>query len=323
MSPSPPTAGDIARALAQRIESLARDLLPAGHREGAEWRAGSLAGEAGHSLGVHLVGPKSGVWSDFATGQCGDALDLVRAVIQADMPAALAWAKRWLGIEAGGAELPPRGAIAPAPAKTDPGRWRWQWMQARPIAGTVAERYLSGRRLHFIDPGGRVLRFASQRWRLHPQTGNLEKHPALLALLSDIHTGGACGIINIFLRADGTDRLRDGKGKTVTGRAKDAAVMLSAWDEPTYGLTICEGVETGISMLMAEQAPVWACGGAGTIASFPILGGIEALTIAADADARGQHAARACAKRWREAGREVAIVAPPAGDWADPSEASA
>jgi putative DNA primase/helicase len=115
---------------------------------------------------------------------------------------------------------------------------------------------------------------------------------------------------------DGSDRLRDKKGKTVTGRAKDAAVMLSAFDESTAGLVLCEGVETGIAIFAAELRPVWACGAAGTLATFPFLGGIEALTIAADADAPGMQAAEGVAERWRQAGAEARIVAPPAGDWA-------
>ena len=125
------------------------------------------------------------------------------------------------------------------------------------------------------------------------------------------------GIINVFLAPDGCDRLRDRKSKTVTGRARGAVVMLSDFDEPTMGLAICEGVETGISVYNSGLRPIWACGGAGTLATFTVLGGIEALTIAADCDEPGQAAAAACAERWRDAGREVAIVAPPAGDWAD------
>src|SRR5262245_36034392 len=64
-----PEIGEIARRLADRIDTLAVELLPVGHREGREWRAGSVGGEAGFSLGVHLVGNKRGVWSDFATGE--------------------------------------------------------------------------------------------------------------------------------------------------------------------------------------------------------------------------------------------------------------
>jgi hypothetical protein len=51
-----------------------------------------------------------------------------------------------------------------------------------------------------------------------------------------------------------------------------------------------------------------------------VLGGIEALTAAADSDEPGQRAAAAVAARWRAAGREVAIIAPPAGDWAEPQK---
>ena len=62
-------AGDISRQLAARVDGLVRDLLPGGHREGHEWRCGSVAGEPGNSLGVHLTGSKAGVWSDFSAGQ--------------------------------------------------------------------------------------------------------------------------------------------------------------------------------------------------------------------------------------------------------------
>jgi twinkle protein len=54
-------AAEINRALANRIVRLASELLPGGRRIGNEWRAGSLAGGAGMSLGVHLAGRKAGV----------------------------------------------------------------------------------------------------------------------------------------------------------------------------------------------------------------------------------------------------------------------
>ena len=72
---------------------------------------------------------------------------------------------------------------------------------------------------------------------------------------------------------------------------------------------------------MADLAPVWCCGGAGVLSHFPLLGGIEALTIAADQGKPGQKAAAAVAERWRAAGREVSIITPrEAGDWADPRD---
>jgi hypothetical protein len=248
-------AQEIAAALADRIRQLVPDLLPGGHREGHEWRAGSLAGEAGSSLGVHLAGQKAGVWSDFATGEAGDALDLIRAVLGVDMPEAMGWARCWLGMEAGDAVLPNRRPIAPKPApEPEPDRWRSPWLAARSIAGTLAETYLAGRGLKFDDPEGRVLRFSASRARKSPIDAVIEHHPALLAALSDTRTGEQCGVINIYLKADGSDRIRDRKGKTVTGRAKGSVVMLSEFDEPTMGLTLCEGVETGIAIAATEPA---------------------------------------------------------------------
>jgi Toprim domain len=312
-------ASDISRALAVRINSLALDLLPSGHREGHEWRVGSLAGEPGKSLGIHLAGDKAGVWSDFSTGEAGDALDLVGAVLGVDPGAAIAWSRRWLGIEAGTAEIP-RRIVQPkrADPEPDPDRWRAPWERAVPIAGTLADRYLAGRGLAFDDPEGAVLRFAAWRARRSPD-GDFERHPALLALLSDARTGEPVGTINIFLQADGSDRVRDAKGKTVAGRARGAVVMLDDFAEVTMGLCVCEGVETALAIQQTGLRPVWACGSASTMPSFPVLAGIEALTIAADADPPGQQAAEALARRWRDAGREVAIIAPPSGDWADPS----
>ncbi|MBI5136850.1 MAG: hypothetical protein HZA24_05875, partial [Nitrospirae bacterium] len=42
--------------LAERAETVAAHLLPNGRRDGHEWRCGSVRGEAGNSLAVHLSG---------------------------------------------------------------------------------------------------------------------------------------------------------------------------------------------------------------------------------------------------------------------------
>lgn len=89
---------EIADLLARSPEEVAKHLLPGGKREGHEWRCGSVSGEAGKSLGVHLSGNKAGVWSDFATGQTGDLLDLWREAKNISLPEAMAEAATWLGI---------------------------------------------------------------------------------------------------------------------------------------------------------------------------------------------------------------------------------
>ena len=326
------TPAEIARALAEHADRLSRELLPGGHLErNRDWRCGSVAGEAGTSLIVTLAGHKRGRWRDFATGNGGDMLDLVAATQDLDPGKAMAWARCWLGLDEGEARVRPVRRVASIPATPpDPDRWRKPWGAAGPIAGTVGQVYLTTRGLAFADPHGDVLRFNPRRVRLKPgTTDQFEHHPALLALLREIVTGEPCGIVNVFLLGDGRDRLRDAKGKTVTGKAGGGAIMLGRIENPTtgesticgfedvtYGLTVCEGVETAIAVEMSGQSPVWALGGAANLGAFPVLAGIEALTIAADTGTAGQRAAQEVAARWRQAGREVRTITPPIDDWA-------
>ncbi|MDE3037095.1 MAG: toprim domain-containing protein [Pseudomonadota bacterium] len=89
--------------------------------------------------------------------------------------------------------------------------------------------------------------------------------------------------------------------------------------ERCLGLGIAEGIEDALTVMASGWRPVWAAVDAGNIASFPVLPGIECLTIFADHDKAGLEAARRCAERWQAAGRDVRIVSPNAAgeDWAD------
>jgi hypothetical protein len=63
-----------------RLDEVCRWLFPAGKREGNEFLIGSLHGEPGRSLKVHLAGDRAGLWRDFATGHGGrDPVSLVAA----------------------------------------------------------------------------------------------------------------------------------------------------------------------------------------------------------------------------------------------------
>lgn len=73
-------------------------LLPNGKRSGSEWEAGDTSGDKGSSLRVHLNGEKAGVWSDFATGESGDAIGLWMACRNLDLRAACKEAMDYLGL---------------------------------------------------------------------------------------------------------------------------------------------------------------------------------------------------------------------------------
>jgi hypothetical protein len=84
---------------------------------------------------------------------------------------------------------------------------------------------------------------------------------------------------------------------------------------------LAEGIETALAVMADGWMPVWATVDAGNMAAFPVLSGIESLTLFADNDLSGTglNAAEACVARWRGAGRESRIVMPTRADtdWND------
>ncbi|ODT69036.1 MAG: virulence-associated protein E [Pelagibacterium sp. SCN 63-23] len=179
------------------------------------------------------------------------------------------------------------------------------WTESVPLPGTPAEVYLAGRGLYYY---GEALRF-------HPACPfRQERHPAMVGLMTDIITGEPTGIHRTALLPDGSGKAAP--GKMMMGRAQNAAVRLSADETVTHGLAIAEGIETALA---APFRPIWACLSAATMTAFPVLSGVEALTIFADHDAAGIRAANDAGKRWHHAGREVTVEWPaaPGTDMAD------
>jgi putative DNA primase/helicase len=126
---------------------------------------------------------------------------------------------------------------------------------------------------------------------------------AVVALMTDPTTAEPTGIHRRYLNPDGTKR---DPNPLMLG--KQGVVRLSPDEDVTQGLGITEGVEDALTVLISGWAPAWAATSAGAITSFPVLAGIEALTIFRDDNEVGVKAAEACAQRWDEAGREVFIA---------------
>jgi hypothetical protein len=96
------------------------------------------------------------------------------------------------------------------------------------------------------------------------------------------------------------------------GPTSGAAIKLWPDEEVEGGLAVGEGIETTLRAMVFGLRPAWALGCAGAIKKFPVLTGIETLTILVDNDANstGQDAARHCARRWSADGREVRLITP-------------
>ena len=90
---------EVVELLRQRMESLCEQLLPGGKRIGREWICGGTHGGAGKSMHVALSGPKTGLWTDFASDEGGDALKLIQITNKLpDYKAVMDWARDWLGL---------------------------------------------------------------------------------------------------------------------------------------------------------------------------------------------------------------------------------
>ena len=76
-------AAELARRLARDAEAVCRRYLSNGRREGRYWLVGDVRNTPGRSLFVRLKGPETGKgaagkWTDAATGEHGDLLDVIR-----------------------------------------------------------------------------------------------------------------------------------------------------------------------------------------------------------------------------------------------------
>ena len=157
---------DLLRELAQNAESVCRHYLPAGRREGSYWMVGDLQNNPGRSLFVRLVGPTAGPgaagkYTDAATGDHGDLLDIIRERTGITrFPDLLAEARAHLGRPA------PALPDAPSPKKSKPPGGTPEaaarlFAASVPVAGSLAETYLLSR--------GITLPVARSALRFHPK----------------------------------------------------------------------------------------------------------------------------------------------------------
>jgi len=78
-------------------------------------------------------------------------------------------------------------------------------------------------------------------------------------------------------------------------------------------LHVGEGIETCLAARQFGLRQAWAVGRAGAVAAFPVLNGLERLTLLAEHDEASARAVQACAIRWDAAGREVVLNRPIGG----------
>jgi hypothetical protein len=240
------------------------------------------------------LGPKRGFFYDHERGEGGDLLTLIARERRVGLGEAIRIAKREF---LGGIAITRKGGQRPlVERKAESGRIAIAlrtWSEAVPMAGTLAERYFIGHRK--LDVGHLSEVCHALRWHAGIR--------AVVGLMTDPVSGQPTGVHRTFLDNDGAKIERKMLGR-------QGVVRLSLDDAVTTSIGITEGLEDALAILLSGWSPVWAATSAGAIARFPVLAGIEALTIFADADLPGIRAAEICCARWATAGREVRITSP-------------
>lgn len=155
------------------------------------------------------------------------------------------------------------------------------WEARKPFRGSLAERYLRISR----GIGDWIDAFdLDQVLGFHPscQFGQ-ERLPCMLALVRDVQTNKPQAVHRTALTTE-AQRI----GRLSLGPISGGAIKLSPDDEVTHGLLIGEGIETVLSASkLLKFKPCWSVISRSGIARFPILPGIECVTIAVDNDESG------------------------------------
>jgi Toprim domain len=316
------SAGALARRLARDAEAVCRYYLSNGRRSGHYWVVGDVINTPGRSLYVRLTGPDygpgaAGKWTDAATAEHGDLLDLIR--LNRDLRGlreAMDEASDFLA-------LPRREAsrkVAPAPSNS-PEAARRLFRAGRPIPGTQAEAYLRARGI--TGPIDWVaLRFHPRVWYRETKKAPLEAWPALLAAVTD-PGGRITGIQRTWLDQHRPDKAPIANPRRALGHLLGSGVRFgAAAPAPAQaGVLIAgEGIETMLALKsVLPMLPMVAALSANHLAALdlsPTPGSrpgqalFRRLYVARDNDAAGIKAAKRLHERGVSVGIDVRELVP-------------
>lgn len=302
------SAQDLARRLGQRAEAVCRHYLSNGRRSGRYWLVGDIRNAPGRSLFVRLAGPETGRgaagrWSDAATGEHGDLLDVIRAAhgIVAFRNVAEE-ARRFLCLP----HLEPERHADRAAQPGSPEAARRLFAMSQPIAGTLAQTYLRRRRIVDYD-GLSSLRFHPRCYYRPDASAPTETWPALIAAVTDLD-GRITGLHRTWLARDGFGKAPVDTPRRAMGDLLGHAVRFGA---ATDVLAAGEGIETVLSVRsVLLRMPMLAAGSAGHLAAILFPPALRRLYILRDRDPAGSAACDRLSERATSAGIETVVLSP-------------
>jgi hypothetical protein len=306
-------AADLACRLARNAEAVCRHYLSNGHREGRYWLVGDVANTRGRSLFVRLSGPvrgkgAAGKWTDAATGEHGDLLDLIALSRGLDrLRDTLEEARAFLA-------LPPdplrRHKPMPTP-RGSPESARRLYAMSTPIAGALAETYLRARGI-VATAVGDPLRFHPRRYYRADEESPTETWPALIAAVTDLG-GRITGVHRTWLDRSGQDKAPIDSPRRAMGHLLGHGVRFGVVNDV---MAAGEGLETMLSLRTILPAlPMVAALSANHLAALLFPPTVRRLYVARDRDPAGDAAMASLHHRATAAGIEAYGLSPSFDDF--------
>lgn len=281
-------------------------------------------------------GGRCGLWHDYATGDGGDALDLIGYVANVDFKGACDIAKQILGW-ADPDNLPeiPQVKVRPKEEheKIEPEEnkvARAIFLAAeKNVLGTPVDLYLRGRGIdlrRFMFNGKPYLP-GSIRFSPNVSCGDGQSSPAMIC--PRITCGGTwTGLHITYLKQDGGKWVKNkalyGGGKKMLGRAPGSVVGIwkgesgESLPKASGDILIAEGIETALSVAVENQDKrVIASTSVNNMININLPDGIKRVILCVDYDGERAPSAVAynkAAERFQKQGRDVLAVYPPLND---------
>ncbi len=312
----PTQASDLARRLAEQAETACRHYLSNGRRVGRYWIIGDVHNTPGRSMFVRLKGPASGKgaagkWTDAATGEHGDLLDVIRENCGLmDFHEVVEEARRFLSLPRSDVPSEPTQQAIPAPVGS-PESARRLFVISKPITGTIAETYLRNRGITVLHATG-ALRFHPRCYYRPDRHSPTEARPAMIAAVTALD-GTITGVHRTWLDPSGAGKAPIDTPRRAMGHLLGNAVRFGLADDI---IAAGEGIETMLSLRMVlPTMPMLAALSAAHLAAILFPATLRRLYIVRDNDRAGRRVAESLSRRARDARIDAVVLAPQDDDF--------
>ena len=307
-------AAELARRLARNAEAVCHHYLSNGRRQGRYWTVGDVHNTPGGSLYVRLQGSKAGAgaagkWTDAATGEHGDLLDLIRLNRGLDgLRDALDEARSFLALPRPEPPTPTVRSRAPSDSSEAARRL---FKAGRPVSGTLAEAYLRARGITALLDWPSLRFHPATFYRAHKHAPR-EVWPALLGAVTD-GRGHLIAVQRTWLDPVQVTKAPLADPRRALGPLLGGGVRFGiAHDVLAAG----EGIETMLALKSVLPAlPMVAGLSANHLAALVLAPTLHRLYVAHDNDAAGRMALKQLAARGATIGLDVRPLVPVLADF--------